>query len=68
MKYPTFKEITFKYKLIEVIEETDCLFPTTYGLYKYEEALRNFKDREVVSVKNYDDTFSTSVMLKKLQS
>lgn len=54
-----FKDLITKYEKLEIISPNEII------LTKYDKVYKKYKDYEVLSIKDYDDTKTTSVILKE---
>lgn len=58
-----------KYKTIELIESREIFpFGMPIGLFKFEKVKKDYGDRKIVSVMDFNDTHTTSIVIEALKS
>ena len=58
-----------KYKTIELIESREIFpFGKPIGLFKFEKVKKDYGDRKIVSVMDFNDTHTTSIVIEALKS
>ena len=58
-----------KYKTIELIESREIFpFGKPIGLFKFEKVKKDYGDRKIVSVMDFNDTHTTSIAIEALKS
>lgn len=63
------KDFNPKYKTIELIESREIFpFGKPIGLFKFEKVKKNYGDRKIVSVMDFNDTHTTSIAIEVLKS
>lgn len=57
---------TPKYKTIELIESREIFpFGMPIGLFKFEKVKKDYGDRKITSVMDFNDTHTTSIIIEK---
>lgn len=63
------KDFNPKYKTIELIESIEIFpFGKPIGLFKFEKVKKDYGDRKIVSVMDFNDTHTTSIAIEVLKS
>lgn len=63
------KDFNPKYKTIELIESREIFpFGKPIGLFKFEKVKKDYGDRKIVSVMDFNDTHTTSIAMEALKS
>jgi hypothetical protein len=63
------KDFNPKYKTIELIESREIFpFGKPIGLFKFEKVKKDYGDRKIVSVMDFNDTHTTSIAIEVLKS
>lgn len=63
------KDFNPKYKNIELIESREIFpFGMPIGLFKFEKVKKDYGDRKIVSVMDFNDTNTTSIAIEALKS
>lgn len=63
------KDFNPKYKTIELIESREIFpFGKPIGLFKFEKVKKDYGDRKIVSVMDFNDTHTTSIVIEVLKS
>lgn len=63
------KDFIPKYKTIELIESREIFpFGKPIGLFKFEKVKKDYGDRKIVSVMDFNDTHTTSIAIEVLKS
>lgn len=63
------KDFNPKYKTIELIESREIFpFGKPIGLFKLEKVKKDYGDRKIVSVMDFNDTHTTSIAIEVLKS
>lgn len=63
------KDFNPKYKTIELIESREIFpFGKPIGLFKFEKVKKDYEDRKIVSVMDFNDTHTTSIAIEVLKS
>lgn len=63
------KDLIPKYKTIELIESREIFpFGKPIGLFKFEKVKKDYGDRKIVSVMDFNDTHTTSIAIEVLKS
>lgn len=63
------KDFNPKYKTIELIESREIFpFGKPIGLFKFEKVKKDYRDRKIVSVMDFNDTHTTSIAIEVLKS
>lgn len=63
------KNFNPKYKTIELIESREIFpFGKPIGLFKFEKVKKDYGDRKIVSVMDFNDTHTTSIAIEALKS
>lgn len=63
------KDFIPKYKTIELIESREIFpFGKPIGLFKFEKVKKDYGDRKIVSVMDFNDTHTTSIVIEVLKS
>lgn len=63
------KDFNPKYKNIELIESRKIFpFGMPIGLFKFEKVKKDYGDRKIVSVMDFNDTHTTSIAIEVLKS
>ena len=63
------KDFNPKYKTIELIESREIFpFGEPIGLFKFEKVKKDYGDRKIVSVMDFNDTHTTSIAIEVLKS
>lgn len=63
------KDFIPKYKTIELIESREIFpFGKPIGLFKFEKVKKDYGDRKIVSVMDFNDTHTTSIAIEALKS
>lgn len=63
------KDFNPKYKTIELIESREIFpFGMPIGLFKFEKVKKDYGDRKIVSVMDFNDTHTTSIAIEVLKS
>lgn len=63
------KDFNPKYKTIELIEIREIFpFGKPIGLLKFEKVKKDYGDRKIVSVRDFNDTHTTSIAIEVLKS
>lgn len=63
------KNFNPKYKTIELIESREIFpFGKPIGLFKFEKVKKDYGDRKIVSVMDFNDTHTTSIAIEVLKS
>lgn len=63
------KDFNPKYKTIELIESREIFpFVKPIGLFKFEKVKKDYGDRKIVSVMDFNDTHTTSIAMEALKS
>lgn len=63
------KDFNPKYKTIELIESREIFpFGKPIGLFKFEKVKKDYGDRKIVSVMDFNDTHTTSIVMEVLKS
>jgi hypothetical protein len=63
------KDFNPKYKTIELIESREIFpFGMPIGLFKFEKVKKYYGDRKIVSVMDFNDTHTTSIVIEVLKS
>lgn len=58
-----------KYKTIELIESREIFpFGEPIGLFKFEKVKKYYGDRKIVSMMDFNDTHTTSIVIEVLKS
>lgn len=62
------KEFNTKYKTIELIESREIFpFGKPIGLFKFEKVKKDYGDRKIVSVMDFNYTHTTSIAIEVLK-
>lgn len=62
------KNFNPKYKTIELIESIEIFpFGRPIGLFKFEKVKKDYGDRKIVSVMDFNDTHTTSIAIEALK-
>lgn len=62
------KDFNPKYKTIELIESREIFpFGKPIGLFKFEKVKKDYGDRKIVSVMDFNDTHTTSIAIEVLK-
>lgn len=62
------KDFNPKYKTIELIESIEIFpFGKPIGLFKFEKVKKDYGDRKIVSVMDFNDTHTTSIAIEVLK-
>lgn len=62
------KDFIPKYKTIELIESREIFpFVKPIGLFKFEKVKKDYGDRKIVSVMDFNDTHTTSIAIEVLK-
>lgn len=62
------KDFNPKYKTIELIESREIFpFGKPIGLFKFEKVKKDYGDRKIVSVMDFNDTHTTSIAIEELK-
>ena len=60
------KDFNPKYKTIELIESREIFpFGEPIGLFKFEKVKKDYGDRKIVSVMDFNDTHTTSIIIEQ---
>jgi hypothetical protein len=60
------KDFNPKYKTIELIESREIFpFGKPIGLFKFEKVKKDYGDRKIVSVMDFNDTHTTSICIEQ---
>lgn len=60
------KDFNPKYKTIELIESREIFpFGKPIGLFKFEKVKKDYGDRKIVSVMDFNDTHTTSISIEQ---
>ena len=60
------KDFNSKYKTIELIESREIFpFGKPIGLFKFEKVKKDYGDRKIVSVMDFNDTHTTSICIEQ---
>lgn len=63
------KDFKPKYKTIELIESREIFpFGEPIGLLKFEKVKKDYGDRKIISVMDFNDTHTTSIVMEVLKS
>lgn len=63
------KNFNPKYKTIELIESREIFpFGMPIGLFKFEKVKKDYGDRKIFSVMDFNDTHTTSIVIEVLKS
>lgn len=63
------KDFNPKYKTIELIESREIFpFGEPIGLFKIEKVKKDYGDRKIISVMDFNDTHTTSIVMEVLKS
>ncbi len=63
------KDFNPKYKTIELIESREIFpFGKPIGLFKFEKVKKDYGDRKIVSVMDFNDAHTTSIAIEVLKS
>ena len=63
------KDFNPKYKTIELIESREIFpFGKPIGLFKFKKVKKYYGDRKIVSVMDFNDTHTTSIVMEALKS
>lgn len=63
------KDFNPKCKTIELIESREIFpFGKPIGLFKFEKVKKDYGDRKIVSVMDFNDTHTTSIVIEVLKS
>lgn len=63
------KDFIPKYKTIELIESREIFpFGKPIGLFKFEKVKKDYGDRKIISVMDFNDTHTTSIAIEVLKS
>lgn len=63
------KDFNPKYKTIELIESREIFpFGKPIGLFKFKKVKKDYGDRKIVSVMDFNDTHTTSIAIEVLKS
>lgn len=63
------KDFNPKYKTIELIESREIFpFGMPIGLFKFEKVKKDYGDRKIVSVMDFNDAHTTSIAIEVLKS
>lgn len=63
------KDFNPKYKTIELIESIEIFpFGKPIGLFKFEKVKKDYGDRKIGSVMDFNDTHTTSIAIEVLKS
>lgn len=62
------KDFNPKYKTIELIESREIFpFGKPIGLFKFEKVKKDYGDRKIVSVMDFNDTHTTSIAIEVIK-
>ena len=60
------KDFNPKYKTIELIESREIFpFGKPIGLFKFEKVKKDYGDRKIISVMDFNDTHTTSIIIEQ---
>ena len=60
------KDFNPKYKTIELIESREIFpFGKPIGLFKFEKVKKDYGDRKIISVMDFNDTHTTSISIEQ---
>lgn len=63
------KDFNPKYKTIELIESREIFpFGKPIGLFKFKKVKKDYGDRKIVSVMDFNDTHTNSIVIEVLKS